>query len=211
MTDEILVVAYATTGPYEREAKRLRSSLESLGLSFYAATISSPGDWTDAVRLKPRFLASCRTMFPGRPLLYVDADAVVHADPRPFLPLDDDAIDIGVHPFPGEGYISGTIYVPAHGPRTGQVLADWIGQDVAYPDPSQPQKVLDRVLRDGRFDVWDVPPALCWIFDISPDVFPAGAPVVVEHLQASREFRHPGAVNSRLASRRGRLAQMGAK
>lgn len=212
----LTIVAYATAGAYEIEAQRLRDSVEALGLSFFLGILPAAPDWLTAVRLKPQFLIGARAMFAGSALLYVDADAVLHSDPAAWLPADDGSWDIGLHNWQGgvEGYVTGTIYLPARGPCGGVtdlLLQSWCRRDHLRPHPRQPQRVLRALLLDtDDYNVVDLAPELCWIFDISPEVYGSAHIMVIEHLQASRELRFPGHYNERAASRRARLAELGA-
>ena len=202
---DLVIVAYATAGPYEQEAARLRASCTAHGLPFHLSVLPPAADWMSAVRRKPAFLQACRAQYGRQALLYVDADAVFHTDPRPWLGALRG--DIGLHAWRGTHYVSGTIWLPESG-RVDDVLAAWREADELTPDPRSPQNVLDRVVRDLGVEVAELPPELCWIFDMSPNEYGDREPVV-EHLQASRAYRRPGRVNPRLASRDARLAEMG--
>lgn len=193
--DDLLIVGYAIGEPYHREARRLIASLNRLGLDHEIEFVGGPTiDWVDAVRQKPWRTLGWRLKYPTRPLLYVDVDAVFHADPRPLLRC---AVgDLAVHVLEGN-VLSGTVFIPADTPDTYVLLATWAQQDFLNPDLSSPQRVLQRAYdlaasgaEVAKYTVGILPPELCWIFDRSEEVYGKHEPVI-EHLQASRDYRTP--------------------
>ena len=81
--NDILVAAYATEGVYEAERQRLIRSAARFGVRVTGYTMDADeAGWLAAVRYKPQFLLDMIACYPGRSILYVDADAVFHADPR---------------------------------------------------------------------------------------------------------------------------------
>ena len=195
-----LIVSYYTQGAYAKEADRLRRSLDRLDLAYTLEEIPPFSHWSDAVRYKPRFLAEMRKDHPESDLLFVDADAVVWQDPWPYINKIEhcDMAVCRICPLNNScNYIlSGTIYLPANGQRTNELLDAWIQVDTKEPDLVQPQRVLQRVIDTGDFSIAPLEPRLCWIFDRTPEMYgwmPAPGPVdpIIEHLQASRNHRKP--------------------
>ena len=195
-----MIVSYFTP-KYEIEADRLSMSAERLGLDIHIESIESQGTWMDAVRMKPVVLKKLQDRFADEHLLFVDADAIFHADPWPALqPYLD--FDVACH-FWGCDVMSGTLFI-----RQGVQLFDkWIEQDKLCPHPTTPQRVLARILRSGSFTVGQLPPELCWIFDLSRQTYGDKEPII-EHLQASRQYRNPEKQNGLLAARTLRIKEI---
>lgn len=209
-----LIVTFATPGPYAVELERLVRSLNGLGLLWVADVIPA-GTWIDAVRMKPRKLLEWRRRYPGADLLFVDADSVMHRDPWPAC--DElcrvpgrQAPDLGLHRFQDAELLTGTILMPGRATRTERLLDAWVFEDETAPDYHQPQRVLNRlVTRTGSmYRIAALPPELCWIFDLSVEQYGSNREIIVEHLQASREFRK-GLETSPLHRRRERVVELG--
>ncbi len=182
----IFAAFYTEDALYRAHAELLRRSIERLGLTLDTESIP-PRDWLAATAYKPRFLARMRAEHAG-PLVYVDADAFVHADPAPALSTLD--ADIAVHSrFDGE-MLTGTILLNDT-PEVRELLDEWTQRMLRHPEKWD-QVVLQELLedwgRDGRIRTAALPAEYTCIFDIgrreNPDVEP-----VIEHLQASREIR----------------------
>ena len=189
--------------------------------------------WKNAVRQKPAVLLAARRRHPDDAILYVDADAFLHGDPWPWL-YRVWSCDLACHwlrlpGLPAE-LLTGTIYLPAASSRdvpvggamrtrrTAEILSVWQARDTDAalrknpdsPYPRQPQKILRQILmedRGTRYRTGELPPELCWIFDISSKAYGDRVPVV-EHLQASREYRHPGRQPWAVDARRHRLSEL---
>ncbi len=88
MTDPIFV-SYFSPG-YESVALRLRDSLEALDLPHRIDGIPDQGGWTPNVRYRTSFLRQMLDLHPGRPVVWIDADAVVRRRPELFWNLEAD-------------------------------------------------------------------------------------------------------------------------
>ena len=98
--------------------------------------------------------------------------------------------------------------LPANGPRTDELLDAWARADIEQPDLCQPQRVLQRIIENGDYSVADLDARLCWIFDRSPQIYGPQDPII-EHLQASREYRHPDRnAGNLLAARQARIKEL---
>lgn len=204
-----LIVSFYTPGDYETEVNRLRASLNRLDLAHHLERIKPALTWLDAVRQKPYILAEMRVRFYGHDLLYVDADAYIHRDPWFYFETMEPC-DIGVHYLGNTRLQSGTIYLPDKGEHTDLILRDWIEADRRMPETIvQPQKVLEAVLDNlrGRIRVARLPSQFCWIVDISDQHYDKNRPII-EHLQASREYRLPGQPSGLLPGRRKRIKEL---
>ena len=189
-----MIVSYYTQGVYAKEADRLRKSLDRLHLAYRLEEVPPFANWSDAVRYKPRFLARMRAIYyEVSDLLFVDADAVLWRDPWPAFAehISLNGIpDIGVH-FLNTHPQSGTIFLPAKGPRTTELLHKWIAKDAEQPVPQQPQQVLEHLLAESDYKIYALNCLLCWIFDVSPQQIETTDQPYIEHLQASRDHRKP--------------------
>ena len=192
---------------YAEEAKRMRESVEALGLPL-ALTAIMPTDWLTSVQYKPDFVLNMRKHIRG-PLLYVDVDAVVHANPWPYLRGYES--DVAVSGHHGEAIISGTVLINDT-PGAMRFLQEWSTEQKMSPklwDQHCLEKITKRHRRgkDG-VTVDYLPPELCCVFNrkFSPPILP-----VIEHLQASRERfsdSNDGAQKENLSARRNRLAEL---
>ena len=149
-----LIVSYYTQGAYAKEADRLRKSLDRLDLTYRLEEVAPFADWSEAVRYKPLFLARMRAIYSEVfDLLFVDADAVVWQNPWPELAEQislNGIPDIGVH-FLNTHPQSGTIFLPAKGRRTTELLHKWIAKDAEHPIPQQPQEVLRHLFAESDY------------------------------------------------------------
>jgi|SRR5581483_7245734 len=75
----------------------LRRSLQEHGINYFLRRYDAPLSWEAATRLKPGFIHDCLERFPGKDILYLDADAVVRAPPTL---LDEVQTDVALWPHP---------------------------------------------------------------------------------------------------------------
>ena len=178
-----LVVVFHTGGPYCVEAARLRWSLKRFGLEYEIDELEPVGNWTANNHLRAGYLIGKQAAHPGRHLLSLDADAVLLADPMPYLTQLD--CDVAVHylrdiePLPGTLWLSPTT-------ETSCFLAGWKGINAIEPrraDRVNCGAALDQ--RAGSLRVARLPPEYCYIYDLSREAYPEVQPVI-QHWQASR-------------------------
>lgn len=191
-----LIVAFHTNDPlYRGEARRMKASADRLGLAVDLEEVAS-SSWLEIVRSKVRFLIAKRRDLQG-PLLYVDVDAIFHADP--WLSLDGANADVSFALLLDNKARSGTVYLAdTQGARN--FLEDWQGRLHKAPEVWD-QHPLTEIAQDsvtGK-DIgycWrNLPPGLCYIFDRAEKTAGIGVLPVIEHLQASRELRAPDRAN----------------
>jgi len=188
------IVGYYTPGThYEAEARRMEASIRRLGLKLELLAIDSAGDWLANVRRKPQILLEQRRRLRG-PLLYVDADAVMHRDPWPYLRLYDGDAAIANHQT-GE-IISATLLLNDT-PGAVALLEAWIAEQARDP-AAWDQWSLQKVVQANRADPFSpplrvqyLPPSMCCVFDRTRRAVPSVDPFI-EQLQASRVFRAAG-------------------
>ena len=178
-----ITVAYCTKGGYEEEANKLRASLEKIGLPNQVRVIHSMGSWQKNCLYKPLFIKEMLQKY-GKPVLYVDADAVFHRMPELFETLN---ADFAVHYFRNAQLASGTLYFKNSIPAFN-LLDAWIERNRNYSkdrDQDNLQRVLEKPGWKNRIRIHYLPAEYCKIFDLAPEV----KDPVIEHFQASRRLR----------------------
>ncbi|MEM8757173.1 MAG: class I SAM-dependent methyltransferase [Planctomycetota bacterium] len=204
-----LIVSYYTKDtPYEDEARGLIASLDALGLEHRVTGLPVTGSWIENCGRKVRLIRET-WQDARRPVLWLDADARVHARPDLFAGID---ADFAVRCFLGWAFGSGTVFFNSTA-LAGMLLDDWLHRVETEPTIGE-QIHLDTAwealaCRAELRTLW-LPPSHAMIFDeparkhISP---------VIEHFQASRrlapeqqterriEVNHTAARVARLARR----------
>ena len=107
-----LTCGFFTDG-YAAEAAQLRESLDRTGTPYFLKRFASRGYWEANTRIKPEFLLDCLRRFPGRDVVYLDADSVVRSPLKLFFDFD---ADLGVFIAPADAgmthrYLTGTLYL----------------------------------------------------------------------------------------------------
>ncbi len=182
-----IVCAYYTVDTmYEQLVVRLKNSLEKFNIPNHIQPITNLGDWHLNTSYKPTFLLEMLNKFPGRDIIYIDADAEFMAYPKLFEHL---GCKIGVHYFDrsyhgrrqtGFEVLSGTIFLK-NCDQVKEMVHKWEKECTRRPY-TWDQKSLEKVL-SGNF--LNLPEEYCTIFDTMKHV---KEPVVV-HYQASRTVR----------------------
>lgn len=190
-----LYTAFYTRGTlYEHEAARLRASLDKFGLEHDIRGIDSRGDWAANAGYTATHVLNMMDAYPKRPIVQLDADAIVWQPPGLFSDLTEQGIDIAVHYRRGVEMLNGTMWVAP----SGRKLIERYRDLVAGGKTSNEQKMLQQAIDEmaGEIRVYRLPASYCFIFDIMKDDLD-GAPVIIEHLQASRETNARGSEHLR--------------
>lgn len=189
-----LVISYYTLGtPYEQEVEGLKQSVRELELDHDIRGVDSLGSWERNCARKARFVLDMARQH-DRPVLWVDADAVIR---RPPLLLAGAEPDFAVYRAHGWQLASGTVYFNRTEPAQA-LLAAWVRHCEAEPgvwdqihlDTAWEEVTATRPLRT----MW-LPQTYTKIFDAAPDSDgPVGAThanhePVIEHFQASRRLK----------------------
>lgn len=186
-----IVISYYTEGTgYEKEVQGLLSSLRRFNLEYDIKGIKSLGDWQKNTHYKAKFIKAM-LMKHRKPVLWIDADAVINKYPFLFNDLDADVAcyfrNYGKFPISsrkeGKELLSGTLYFD-HNEKVLALLSKWIKANKANPTRWE-QKNLEEAIKgwDGR--IVELPPQYCKIFDTMKSVDnPA-----ITHYQASRHLR----------------------
>lgn len=175
-----LIVSYYTIATaYETLAARLKDSCKSLGLDYHIEALDSRGSWEENTFQKATV---CRTAWDrlGRPILWVDADAVIHS--RPEL-LREVVADFAVHKWKGDHFASGTVFFNQT-PAADRLLDRWVAlceTNEGASDQPHLQRAWENTL-EPLHTIW-LPRSYCQIFDARLE---RGQTAVIEHFQASR-------------------------
>lgn len=206
-----MIVSYYTRGNgYEREGPRLAGSCKAHNIAHTVVPIANRGDWHHNTAYKPLFLLRMRRLFRGRgPMLWVDADAVVHE--HVYVPGLVRGADVALR-HRGPSWLTGTIAI-ADTPGAMALLGAWSDLNCEQQETGNwiggGQLNLGVVIdRGGPWTIGELPDRYCWIFD--EDGEPDGG-AAIEHLQASREFHHPADDDDgreRLDRRRRRVGEL---
>jgi hypothetical protein len=181
MAEFVIVSFYTENTPYEKEAKRLRESLERHNLTYDIRPIPSLKNWRMNCSRKPFFIREMMDAHPEIPLVWLDADATVESTPTLFGEIDPEKFDIAVH-FKGVELLSGTVWLSG-GPGSVKLVEAWMKLDDEKPlvfDQVNLRTVVDR----GGFKVFRLPKEYTFIFDLMK----TDGQVVVLHHQASRRL-----------------------
>lgn len=175
---------------YEQEAARLRRSLDRLGLAHDLRGIPSAGDWCKNAALTARHIATMLAAYPDRPVVQLDADAVVWRAPALFHTLD---CDVALHRRRGTEWLNGTVYfAPTHGAR--RVSARYLQLIEGNPGCTNEQVMLGKAIEElaGQFKLSILPASYCFIPDIMASDLAEGEQTVISHFQASRTAKAVG-------------------
>lgn len=185
MTNPLYVSYYTIDEIYEGEACGLRHSLESFGLDHDIEAIPDHGGWWRNTSYKPTFLKRKRLEYPGRPLVWLDADARVLRRPYMFDGCARMGIDVALHYNRQDPMktLSGTVFIGAtHGGNA--ILDKWSRICQSHPEWLD-QGCLRLAIEAVKPSILRLPIEYCFIFD--NDIKPDGEPVIL-HRQASRRI-----------------------
>jgi hypothetical protein len=172
------------TPAYAPHADKLISSLEAFGLPYDVRRVESSGNWVSNCSRKAPFLLDMLAAHPGKPLVWLDADATVEKRPDLFDTLD---CDFAAHWRYGAELLSGTLYFNATA-AARRLLEAWHRQCALHPkqwDQVTLQGVIDRGV--DRLRVERLPASYTCIFDGNMSDDP-----VISHWQASRVLSRTG-------------------
>lgn len=201
-TFPVFVSFYTKDTGYEDEAKKLADSLSQQGLDYEIVGIADRKNWQLNIRYKPMLIKKMLTRYHPRPVVYIDADAVVLRFPELFGSVLG---PIGVHRVHWADYgrdrpdevLGGTVYVSNCG-LAHNILDKWSQECETRSLSVWDQKILQEIIGN---DFYNLPPQYCTIFDSMGTV--VKDPVIL-HNQASRRLKYTGRV-IRPATRRIKL------
>jgi hypothetical protein len=165
------------TPDYADHAKRLIASFKAHNLPYVVARVPAFSSWQAACLHKPAHLLAMRKHH-GRPLVWIDADAVIVRKPELLEALNDDFAAYWHH---GEELFSGTLYFGAT-EQGDKLLRAW--RDGCHDTPTViDQVVLSRVIgsnSDSDLKTYGLPTSYCHVSSIM------GGEPVIAHKMASR-------------------------
>jgi hypothetical protein len=176
-----LTCGFFTDG-YAAEAAQLRSSLEQTGTPYFQKHYPSRGYWEANTRIKPEFLLECLRRFPGRDIVYLDADCVVRSPLKLFF---DFTADVGVFSAPAAAglshrYLTGTLYL-RNTPAVHTFVQDWIDAQDGMVLGVDQDSFTTAIDKHTDLKIGPLPESYVKIFDRGTET------PVVEHFQASRQ------------------------
>lgn len=201
-----IYTAFFTRGTlYEREADRLRRSLDRLGLEHDLRAIDSRGDWVKNSKWTAFHVCNVLADYPDRPVVQLDADAVVWKVPVLFDELPGAGVDIAVHYRKGRELLNGTVWLNAT-PGARLVAERYRELITNHPGCVNEQLMLSVAIDELRdlVNVRRLPPGYTYIFDLMKDDLAPAEEIVIEHLQASRHANCSPMLDNRLK----RLAEL---
>lgn len=185
MTGElpIIVSYYTVSTPYEAMAGRLLDSCERHGLEHYIMALPSLGSW-EANNAAKASVCQIAWQQLGQPILWVDADAIMH---RPPELLRGATADFGVHKWKGRYFAGGTLFFNQTS-MAERLLDGWVTRcaDVSLLDQVHLELEWNALVQGHPIETVWLPRAYCQIFDATRE---GDASPVVEHFQASRTER----------------------
>ena len=159
----VFVSYYTARSGYKAFADDLEKTMKKVGVEFTIQSIRSRGDWGKNCRIKPEFLKKMRKRFPGRPLVWVDSDAIFNNYPGYFDTVD---CDVAAYHREGEGFIASLVYV-ADTPEANKFLDRW---ERLCNDPDAKdgglgdQRLLQQVLaKSKKLKIGKLPHDYCFI------------------------------------------------
>lgn len=186
------------TPDYADCAKELEASLYLFGLDSEIDAFADLGTWQANCAWKPRFILQKLWDNPGRPVVWLDADAVIRRRPILLEEKPAEELDLRVCQYQWKRgkreTLSGTLYFGNHDSWSEELVKCWIRQQDQSPEMWD-QVSLEYAIHNydracGHVDK-SLPVEYCWIFDFHKAEHPGGVPVI-EHFQRSRVTRAKG-------------------
>jgi FkbM family methyltransferase len=178
--EPVFICFYTRDTAYEALAMRLRDTLDAFGLDHRIVGIDSLGAWEHNCAYKAGFVRDQWRAL-GRPVVWLDADATIEADP---VLLRRCGADFAICKYAGWEFASGTLFFNAT-PAAGRLLDRWVERCEADPliwDQMHLDAAwVDIASREPLITQW-LPEPYLHIFDEAGQ-----APAVITHWQASRE------------------------
>lgn len=187
---EPLYISFATPD-YDAHARRLVESLDRFGLPHWVSLMPGTGSWVRNCAMKPEFVLRMMRRHPDRPVVWVDADAVVRKYPALFGGLGVEA-DAAVCKYAWKRarkteVLSGTLYFENNGPSLA-LVGRWADLQKQAPDVWDQRTLEEALATTPEARVRNLPVEYCYITDFHRDENPGMEPVI-EHFQASRIAR----------------------
>lgn len=164
---------------YSSHAARLAESLDKFHIPHQIICLENSGSWEQICVQKARFIYDQWKESDG-PVVWLDADATVEANPVLFENID---ADFAIHKWEGWEFTSGTTYF-SKTPLAERLLRQWVLRCEADPytwDQRHLQSAWCDIAATSELKTFYLPRSYCQIFDQ-----PEEEPAVIKHWQASR-------------------------
>lgn len=176
-----LFVSFHTGGQYERHAAGLVETLERFGLPYEVERHHNAGEWVRNCAAKAEFVLHKIQSNPGRPIVWIDADARVRRYPELLMAID---ADFAGHWLDERQLCSGTVYFGGT-ENAERLAAEWAKRCRAAPTQWDQQHLDDAIAATPGLSVIRLPEGYVRIFDRTNPMPPHE--IFIEHLQASRK------------------------
>jgi len=195
MHDLVVVGYYTVNTPYQTEAQKLIASCKKLGLNHDIIGVDNLGNWQANTRYKAKFMGDMLLKHPGKKLLYVDCDAVIHRLPTLFMNYSADiAVRFQDFRWRKNECLSGTIYME-NNLKTRKLCEIW-GKINKSEGPSAKTfeqwnlgAAIEQMSKTDNLVCKNLPAEYTFIFDSMRKMYPNAVPVI-EHFQASRKYKN---------------------
>ena len=197
-----LVIAYYTVDtPYQHEAESLKVSLEAVGYSYDIRGVPNQGSWQKNTQLKAQFVDHMLAAYTGRPLLYLDVDAIMIKPPIALDDLPAQGADIAAVHFltkPGQlgtELLSGTVWFGNTKPCR-RVVQKWLHINAQYPEvlpggrKAWDQRTLEMAIKSiASCTFVELPQEFTYIAELTTKRDPHLNPVIL-HTRGAKRFKH---------------------
>ncbi len=182
------------TPDYGLVAAGMKASLEKHDLDHCIKPMPDTGSWVKNCAKKPRFIWDMMVANPERPIIWIDADAVVQRPPLLLESLGSEHFpwDVSVCKYTWSArriteVLSGTVYF-RNNVRSLKLVDRWITECEMNPEVWD-QRALEIALTQVKdLRIHFMPVEYCFIFDFHRDEHPDAEPAIV-HYQKSRQTR----------------------
>ncbi|MGI8982065.1 MAG: methyltransferase domain-containing protein [Pirellulaceae bacterium] len=181
----LIICFYTKNTDYEIEARKLIESCDRLRLDHRIAGLESRGSWEANCSLKSEFIFDVWKSS-GRPVLWVDADAILHSSPEL---LRGCRADFAIHKCRGWQFASGTLFFNQTA-AAATLIHRWIARCRQNPrvwDQENLDLAWEETVAVHPLETLWLPEPYCRIFDLHEGRSPAEG--VIEHFQASRRLK----------------------
>jgi len=188
------VIAYYTVDtPYEAEAETLKLSLESVGYSYIVCGVPNLGNWQRNTQYKSLFVQYMLQQNRGKPLLYLDVDAIMVQPP---VILDNLKGDIAaVHFARRFELLSGTVWF-GNTVQCNRIVQKWINFNEQYPktlpngSDAWDQRTLEMAIKRIKGAKYvELPQEYTWITELTQKYSPGLSPVIL-HTRGAKRFKN---------------------
>lgn len=176
---------YTDDGLYTKHAQILKASAEKLCIPI-DLRVYKQSDWQKMIAFKPSFIAQMRRELNGR-LLFIDADAIILEDIRPYYESLDE--DIAVHYLNDTELLSGTLFINDT-ENARALINEWEKRQNTLPhiwDQKNLEILIQEWLIHNKITLKRTSAKYTYIFDISKKIYRNSIHPAIEHLQASRD------------------------